>query len=96
MGEVVEVSRTDLCDPNVHLSLLVRQEGHELAVGGDGGGLLRAIEVHGLELGSRDGTPPEVVFGLQQKARTGRQRHGRGQRQEDCPSGEPAGFHRGG
>ena len=75
VGQVVELARTDLCDPDVHLSVPVRQKRHKVAVAGDRSGLLQAIEVGDrLKLCVSYGVSPEVFCPLKPEACANRQR----------------------
>ncbi len=65
-GQVVELSRTDLRNPDVHLSVPVRQKRHEMAVAGHRSGLLQSIEVRDrLKSCVSYGVSPEVLRALQ-------------------------------
>ena len=88
MGQIVELTRSDLCDPDVHVSVPVRQKRYEMTVAGDRSGLLQPIEVcDRLKSCVRDGVSPEVFRFLQPEAYPNRQHgHRRCQRQGQGPS----------
>ena len=95
-GQVVELSRADLRNPDVHLSVPVRQKGHEMAVAGHRSGLLQSIEVRDrLKSCVRYGISPEVLRPLEPEACANRQSASRRcQRQQESPSAKKGSCHR--
>ena len=76
MGQVVEFSRANLRNPYIHLSTAVRKKRHEMAVGGNCGGLLRGIEVRNCWNRAGRWISPEVLRPPQPDACGNNQNHG--------------------
>ena len=75
MGQVVELARTDLRKPDVHLSIPVRDKRHEMAIAGHRSGLLQSTEVRDHpKLCISYGVSPEVLRPLKPEDYANRQR----------------------
>ena len=96
MGQVVELTRTDLRNPNVHRSSLVRQKRHEMAVAGHRSGLLQSRKVRDrLKSCVSDRVSPEVLGPLKPEAYA--DRHAAAATaswQDEPPSGQRGRFRR--
>jgi len=68
MGQVVKLTGANLGNPNVHLPVPVRQKRNEMAVAGEGGGLLQSIEIRDrLNSSASNRASPEVIRPLKQE-----------------------------
>ena len=88
MGQVDELTRSDLRHPDVHPPVAVRLEGHEPPVARDRGCLLDPVEVGQLqEAGARERVLPRGLAPLQVPDRRGHGENGRRGAQQ--PEGKP-------
>jgi hypothetical protein len=86
MGQIVELTRSDLRDPDVCVSVPVRQKRHEVAVTGHRSGLLQSIEVRDrLKSCISYWVSPEALCPLQPEDRANRRRTRNCQRQHNSP-----------
>src|ERR1700728_5239478 len=98
MGQIVELTRSGLRDPDVCVSVPIRQKRYEMTVTGDRSGLLQSIEVcDRLKSCIGDGVSPEVLRLVQPEAYPNRQ-HGHCGCQRPCqgPSAKKGPLLRGG
>src|ERR1700722_20537730 len=87
MGQIVELTRSDLCDTDVYVSVSVRQKLPEMSVTGYSRGLLQSVEVRDrLKSCIRDRVSPEALCPPQPEDRSNRHNTRHRQRQNKSPS----------